>query len=167
MTPCACGCGVSVNPDARGRVRRFVHGHNARLARPQRRVAYPAPIEQDCGYQTPCLIWRGPQTNGGYGRDGHGPAHTAAWERVHGPVPTGRELDHLCRVRLCVRLDHLEPVTRLVNIERGRLAKLTRDAAVAIRAAVAGGERQRDVAERFGVSPARISLIVNGKAWRT
>lgn len=162
MALCECGCGAALADSLyKGAPRRFLHGHNPRLPR-----VVPAPVEEDRGYLTPCLIWQGAVMKNGYGREGSGLAHVQAWERVHGSVPSGRELDHLCRVRCCVRPDHLEPVTRLVNIERGLAAKLTRADAAAIRAAVANGARQCDVARRFGVSRPRISLIVNGKAWR-
>lgn len=162
MALCACGCGEAL-PDSlyKGAARQFVHGHNARGVR---RV--PEPIEEDRGYRTPCLIYQGYIMRNGYGNSGGRLAHVDEWETVHGPVPEGCELDHLCRVRACVREDHLEPVTRLVNIERGVAAKLTRADAAAIRVAVAGGEMQRDVARRFGVSRPRVSMIVHGKAWK-
>ncbi|MFI2348057.1 HNH endonuclease [Streptomyces sp. NPDC019443] len=34
-------------------------------------------------------------------------------------MPEGTELDHLCRVRACVRADHLEAVTHRENTLRG------------------------------------------------
>lgn len=46
-------------------------------------------------------------------------AHRVAYEAFKGPIPADLELDHLCRVRCCVNPDHLEPVTRRVNVERG------------------------------------------------
>lgn len=61
-------------------------------------------------------------------RDGYGAisergkskrAHIVMYESVHGKVPLGLQLDHLCRVRCCVNPDHLEPVTGSVNIRRG------------------------------------------------
>lgn len=78
-----------------------------------------------------CWTWIGARA-GGAGRGGslYGyvhkdgrmqPAHRAYWEATNGPVPEGLDLDHLCRNRLCVNLDHLEPVTRLENILRGDL----------------------------------------------
>lgn len=42
-----------------------------------------------------------------------------AYERFVGPIAEGLEPDHLCRVRACVRPDHLEPVTHRVNVLRG------------------------------------------------
>jgi len=48
-------------------------------------------------------------------------AHVWLWEQHNGPVPDGLELDHLCRIKLCVRPEHLEPVTHAENRRRGRL----------------------------------------------
>ncbi len=45
--------------------------------------------------------------------------HRLTWGLKYGPVPEGLQLDHLCRVRLCVNPDHLEPVTCRENILRG------------------------------------------------
>jgi hypothetical protein len=71
----------------------------------------------------PCWLWTARISTGGYGafQIGKRPisAHVAAWELVHGPIPTGVERDHLCRVRRCVRPDHLEPVTHQENVLRG------------------------------------------------
>lgn len=70
-----------------------------------------------------CWEWLGSQTAGGYGQftaDGRQRvAHRWLYEFFKGPVPTGLELDHLCRNRACVRVDHLEAVTRRENIRRG------------------------------------------------
>lgn len=72
-----------------------------------------------------CRIWFGSTDPKGYGRihNPHGSRHThiVAYELVKGPVPKGKELDHLCRVPSCINPDHLEPVTRQENILRGIL----------------------------------------------
>lgn len=60
-------------------------------------------------------------------------AHRVAYCLFVGPIPADLELDHLCHTRdlscaggegclhrRCVRPDHLEPVTHLVNVQRGR-----------------------------------------------
>ena len=46
-------------------------------------------------------------------------AHRWLWERLHGPVPSGLEIDHLCRVSSCCNPLHLEPVTHSENVRRG------------------------------------------------
>lgn len=60
-----------------------------------------------------CWLWRGAITNRGYGNFiEHGQnvgAHRWAYEFCVGPIPSGMELDHLCRQPFCVRPDHLEP----------------------------------------------------------
>jgi hypothetical protein len=70
-----------------------------------------------------CWIWTG-GTARGYGRfwAGQGKkalAHRYAYELIVGPIPDGLELDHLCRVVLCINPSHLEPVTHQVNQQRG------------------------------------------------
>lgn len=46
-------------------------------------------------------------------------AHRWVYRNLVGAIPQGYNLDHLCRVRLCVNPDHLEPVTSKVNTNRG------------------------------------------------
>ena len=69
-----------------------------------------------------CWIWQG-ATAGGYSHIYHrGKAtrgHRAIWEELVGPIPEGEVIDHLCRVKLCLNPDHLEPVSQSVNIRRG------------------------------------------------
>lgn len=76
-----------------------------------------------------CWPWLGTTTSTGYGlfgvprEDRTVGAHRYAYELVVGPIPTGLELDHLCRVRNCVNPAHLEPVTHAENLRRGREAR--------------------------------------------
>ncbi|WP_280421159.1 HNH endonuclease signature motif containing protein [Nocardia carnea] len=49
-------------------------------------------------------------------------AHRWLWEQLRGPIPEGQQLDHRCRVKLCVNPDHLEPVTPDENHRRKRLS---------------------------------------------
>lgn len=47
-------------------------------------------------------------------------AHRWLWKQlVDAELPDEIDLDHLCRNRGCVNPDHLEPVTRRVNLSRG------------------------------------------------
>lgn len=75
-----------------------------------------------------CWLWTGTKTQHGYGRLARRGqwhvAHRFAYLNLVGPIPDGLELDHLCRVRHCVRPDHLEPVTHTVNVRRGNGGRL-------------------------------------------
>lgn len=77
--------------------------------------------------ESTCQVWIGATNSRGYGIaivNGHQElAHRVAYEAEYGPVPDGHVLDHLCRVRNCVRPEHLEPVTNAENVRRGRSAK--------------------------------------------
>jgi hypothetical protein len=44
--------------------------------------------------------------------------HRYSYELAHGDIPADLEIDHTCSVRHCVNPDHLEAVTRAVNLER-------------------------------------------------
>lgn len=71
-----------------------------------------------------CRIWTGYADRLGYGHitcDKESRlAHIVAWEQAKGPVQKGLELDHRCKVRCCIELRHLEPVTHSVNVLRGK-----------------------------------------------
>jgi hypothetical protein len=61
-------------------------------------------------------LWAGLRDSQGYGRTRSGQlAHRVAFIDRYGAIPTGLELDHLCRRRYCIRPEHLEPVTRSAN----------------------------------------------------
>ena len=70
-----------------------------------------------------CLLWAGSRNTNGYGqvRDGvrNTVVHRLMYEWFAGPVPAGAELDHLCRVRHCANVAHLEPVSHQENVRRG------------------------------------------------
>jgi hypothetical protein len=71
-----------------------------------------------------CWIWLGALTIGGYASFSIATstaevAHRYSYKQKYGPIPQGKELDHLCRVRCCVNPDHVEPVTRKENVRRG------------------------------------------------
>lgn len=74
----------------------------------------------------PCWLWTGVVNWQGYGRISEGragqrylQAHRVTYEDAKGPIPTGLEPDHLCRVRNCVNPAHLELVTHRENLLRG------------------------------------------------
>lgn len=74
-----------------------------------------------------CHVWVGALTGsvrGGYAHIRiHGISnpvlvHRLVYELAHGPVPDGMEIDHVCEVKACVRLSHLEAVTHVENCRR-------------------------------------------------
>jgi hypothetical protein len=59
-----------------------------------------------------CELFDGPTDRDGYGRIKGKLAHRVADEQRHGPIPSGIELEHHCKVRRCLADAHLERVTR-------------------------------------------------------
>jgi hypothetical protein len=75
------------------------------------------------GDVTTCWTWTGATQTGGYGSFGVGGgkqvlAHRFSYEFMRTEIPSGLQIDHLCRVRTCVNPWHMEPVTGRVNILR-------------------------------------------------
>lgn len=68
-----------------------------------------------------CWLWQGSIGNHGYGIYGKPQvlAHRRAYEVLVAEIPAGKTLDHLCRNRLCVNPEHLEPVSLVENVMRG------------------------------------------------
>lgn len=166
---CMCGCGERTPLASRGstekgwivgRPIRFVPGHSARL----RRRKGPDFVVNESG----CWIWQFSRSPSGYGQVWHegklAQAHRIYYEKEVGPIPTGLDLDHLCRVRACVNPEHLEPVTRAVNARRGNGARLTEAQVREIRS-----DTQTSgpvLAERYGVKKACIHSVRNGSTWK-
>lgn len=128
-----------------------------------------------------CWMWPGVLSKEGYGRIRRFgkliQAHRVYYERVHGQIPDGLDIDHLCHTRdktcpggitclhrRCVNPDHLAPVTLPENVRRGRNAKLT-DAQVREIRAARGKAGYRELAKRYGVRPQYIHTLWRGEAW--
>jgi HNH endonuclease len=175
---CFCGCGeqttIADGSDfnygvAIGFPRRFVCGHHCRLSGKEYEI-------RDCGYKTPCWVWLRGSTIGKYklrygiarrpGETTPISAQRLMWERHRGPVPTGLDLDHLCRNTICCNPDHIEPVTHRVNVRRGKNTRLSMEIAREIRRLHAeDGLYYRVIAERYGVCTTHIQKICEGKKW--
>jgi HNH endonuclease len=71
-----------------------------------------------------CWLWPGTLDRAGYARFRDDDmrkvfVHRWSYEYHVGPIPEGKVIDHLCRVRHCANPEHLEPVTQLENMRRG------------------------------------------------
>jgi hypothetical protein len=83
------------------------------------RIAEKIAVDEATG----CWLWTAGKDRDGYARVGWQgrsvSAHRLTYCLLVGEIPTGLEIDHLCRVRHCVQPDHLEPVTHRENTLRG------------------------------------------------
>ena len=121
-----------------------------------------------------CWTWTGHHNRKGYGAFGiklnekwtSEPIHRIAYELWVGPIPKGRQIDHLCRNRGCCRPDHLEVVTAAENSRRGKQSKLSKESVREIKRLAGEGMRAYEIAPLFGVKRACISHILNGRNWR-
>lgn len=140
-----------------------------------------------------CWEWTAALSEHGYGhfnlwRNGKTvnlKAHRVAWQIVRGPIPDGLFACHSCDNPRCVNPKHLFLGTQDDNMadmaRKGRnldhrprvkgeghpLHKLSSDDVAEIRRVyAAGGVTQRELGKRFGVSQARVQMIVTGKGWR-
>jgi HNH endonuclease len=72
---------------------------------------------------TRCWEWIGARDPRGYGNvradGGVRKAHLVVYEALRGPIPTGLECDHRCRVPWCVNPEHIELVDHAENVRRG------------------------------------------------
>lgn len=95
--------------------------HEGKLDRMRRMIEKWSIPEPNSG----CWLWMGSLNKAGYpcpyyeGRSVR--AHRLAYEAFRGPIPTGCELDHTCRVKCCVNPAHLEAVSHRENVIRGNM----------------------------------------------
>lgn len=83
----------------------------------------PANVARHVQADGDCVIWLGARNNRGYGSVGVGGKRTAlvhrhVYEATVAPIPADMTIDHLCRNKLCVNVEHLEVVTRSENSKR-------------------------------------------------
>lgn len=133
-----------------------------------------------------CWLWTGSVDGHGYGQlatvDGPKRASRISWEMHHGSIPRGIHVCHRCDTPPCVRPDHLFLGSARDNSidmsSKGRSwfqknpdkcrglahhrGKLSDEDVARLRARLARGERQIDLATEFGVSKSLVSLISRG-----
>lgn len=75
--------------------------------------------------ETGCWLWTRSKSKDGYGwaslNNKTYQAHRLIWMLLVGDIPEGLVIDHLCRVRHCVNVTHMELVTPAENIRRSPL----------------------------------------------
>lgn len=166
---CECGCG-HLAPVAtktrlergwiKGQPKRFISGHHYALTVQKHSFTYEV---KDRGFVTPCWIWRG-GLNNGYARRNGKRIHRLFYEQRYGAIPTGFELDHLCQVKSCINVEHLELVTHAVNVQRGPHTRLTWKEVSYIRS-MGHTLSRAELGRQFSVTPECISHIMLGKTW--
>ena len=128
-----------------------------------------------------CWIYTGTIDAYGYGVISLGKkklkAHRASYELSKGLIPQGLCVCHACDTRACVNPSHLFVGTPSENIldafRKGRnvkgsrhpTAKLSEEEARLI-LSMKGKHLQRTIADKFGVSPTTVHLILKGKRWK-
>lgn len=138
---------------------------------------------------TGCHVWQRCLDKDGYGKLWVGGkkgklsmAHRHAYERKHGPLPPELKACHKCDNPPCVNVAHLFPGTNSDNMmdahAKGRMvspvfrgeehgmAILTKAQVLDIRARIAAGERQVDVAKSHGISAALAYRIKKRIIWK-
>ena len=125
-----------------------------------------------------CWIWVGTRFRNGYGRTGDGRgAHRVAYELTVGKIPDGAVAMHKCDNPPCVRPDHLQLGTALLNSEdmraKGRglrgtqhkVARLNETAVREIRLSYELGEGIATIARRYDVAEQTVRWVIRGRTW--
>ena len=96
-----------------------------------------------------CILWTGATHSRGYGHMWVGSrlvyAHRYAWERAKGEIPEGLHIDHICRNRKCVNVDHLRLASNKQNHEN--LSGARSDSRTGIRGAVWSSQKGKYLAQ--------------------
>jgi 5-methylcytosine-specific restriction endonuclease McrA len=134
---CGCGCGelVAVPAEQRGKITIAGHrtgGLTSNTLEGQLQTRFRTqPVSdygRELGLTDDCHIWTGSVLDSGHGTVSYRtdfstrkaiPAHRAIYMMAHGADSvTGKVVDHLCRERLCININHLEAVIHAENLAR-------------------------------------------------
>lgn len=74
-----------------------------------------------------CWLWIGSLNNNGYGQMRINTrshlAHRLSYELTYGKISKGLVVNHLCEMPNCVNPKHLEAITQLENVHKGRASR--------------------------------------------
>lgn len=130
-----------------------------------------------------CWLWTGFVNDEGYGYFGVAAslprkAHRVSYEMHKGVIPDGLLVCHKCDTPSCVNQDHLflgtdaenmrdrDGKSRLAFGRRNGRAKLNDASAHEIRALVAAGFSERNIAAKYSVDRGTIRAIKSEKTWK-
>ncbi len=123
-----------------------------------------------------CILHEGTVVANGYGRVNSEYAHRVAYEEIHGPIPEGKLVRHLCNVKLCVNVEHLALGTRVENYadarkigahahgSRNGQARLTEEDIATIRE-LGKTVAQHVIGTMYGVHQSTIGRVLAGIHW--
>lgn len=151
---CVCGCGEPAVYAEAHCDRKF----GARITRTDYEI-------MDCGYETPCWIWKGrlvPTYRNTTVRGRSIYAHRAMYIQEKGPIPKDYVIDHLCRIRCCIRPEHLEAVTVAENQRRASAVLTERD----VKEIRSSAEGAHTLARRYGVKVNAIWAVRKRGTWK-
>jgi len=179
---CECGCGQFPKNSSS----RYCQGHASRVlgtTPPQNHGRTPRSAdefvahwmdqvtEEDRGYRingepSACLIAQKVH-NDGYARGSwkgrSETIHRILFEIEHDvDLERTTHVDHLCRQRGCLNVEHLEAVPAVVNIQRGACTPLTEHDVRIIRSST---KSRKELAAEYGMNIDSITHIINRQRW--
>ena len=113
-----------------------------------------------------CWVFQGPTARTGFAYVGRETMVRRAYELLVGPIPHGHCPWQKCRNKLCVNPRHLVLQTT-AEIRSAIAARLSPDDREQVRDLLAAGEREVDVARKFGITQPAVSAIKNKRSDET
>lgn len=133
---------------------------------------------------TGCWLWEGSLMTRGYGQARVSGmnigAHRLGYSLYRGDIPPGIEVFHHCDTPACCNPDHLFLGTHAENMrdmvkkgrrtpprgERHSRAKLSTEKVARIKASLASGKTQTELAREYGVDQSLISRVARNQRWQ-
>jgi hypothetical protein len=162
---CMCGCGgtTPLAPYSKPALG-IVRGTHQRFL-----AAHHPPAEEPYEVsESGCWIWQG-ATNGKYPTLGKRYVHRLYWERANGPIPAGKQINHLCFVPLCINPAHMGVATHAENCRRKRRMVLTEAQVADVKTKAAGMRpygRAKALASEYGTSVGYMQAVIGGQVWK-